>query len=294
MPETPRSTANPRCSMSPLSRRDDSTSSKPISASAWIARDAVSRSSVAASRSRRGSTCAGRARWSWSSPSPCCWPADEDVADHVSNEISQLLGRDVLEQVPGEHQPAHDRAHGGDHAHRSRSGTAGSENTRRNSSSMSWFASSCSSAWWSRNAELLRWCIRMRRRFSKISSISPSSSCAHASRLAGRFAEALHRATSDFVQAHVQGQQDLVLALEVVVDRCFRESELVGDLAQRCLVEALLDEEVHRDVEDAIACAHRLLERSSGARRRGRRRGRARPLGVRVLRGTSFIILDGR
>ncbi len=113
---------------------------------------------------------------------------------------------------------------------------------------------------WSRNAELLRWCIRMRRRFAKISSISPSSSCAHASRLAGDLAEAFHRATSDVVQAHVQGKQDLVLALEVVVDRCLREAELIGDLAQRCLVEALLDEEIHRDVEDAIASAHGLLD----------------------------------
>ena len=32
--------------MSPLSSRDDSTSSKPISANAWIARDAASRSSL--------------------------------------------------------------------------------------------------------------------------------------------------------------------------------------------------------------------------------------------------------
>ena len=148
---------------------------------------------------------------------------------------------------------------------------------------MSWFASSCSSAWWSRNAALLRWCMRMRRRFSKMSSINPIQQRRPRFEACGRFAEALHRATPDFVQAHVQGQQDLVLALEVVIDRGFREPELVGNLAQGGLVEALLDEEVHRDVEDAIAShspAARVAPRAL--------EGVERPVAVRGQLGSRF------
>ena len=47
--------------------------------------------------------------------------------------------------------------------------------------------------------------------------------------------------------------QDLVLAGEVVVERGLGDAEALGDLPQRGAVVALLDEELGRHVEDALA-----------------------------------------
>ena len=55
------------------------------------------------------------------------------------------------------------------------------------------------------------------------------------------------------MQPQVQLQEDVLLALEVVVERGLRDLQPLGDLAQRRLVIPLLVEELERDVEDALA-----------------------------------------
>jgi daunorubicin resistance ABC transporter ATP-binding subunit len=55
------------------------------------------------------------------------------------------------------------------------------------------------------------------------------------------------------VQAKVQRDQDVLFGGEVVIDRGLGEAERRGDLAQRGLVVALLDEQVQGDVEDPLA-----------------------------------------
>jgi ABC-type multidrug transport system fused ATPase/permease subunit len=55
------------------------------------------------------------------------------------------------------------------------------------------------------------------------------------------------------VQAQVQRHQDVFLGGEVVLDRGLGEAERLGDLAQRRLVVALLDEQVQGHVEDLLA-----------------------------------------
>ena len=64
---------------------------------------------------------------------------------------------------------------------------------------------------------------------------------------------------AEAVHAHVEGDEDVLLALEVVVDRGLRETELGGDLAKRCLGVPLAGEQVERDVEDALASCRRLV-----------------------------------
>ena len=66
------------------------------------------------------------------------------------------------------------------------------------------------------------------------------------------------------MQAKVERHQNLVFAGEVVVDGRLREAEPLGDLAQRGLVEPLLDEQVEGDVEDAVASARLADEFSAG------------------------------
>jgi len=51
----------------------------------------------------------------------------------------------------------------------------------------------------------------------------------------------------------VQRDQDVLFGGEVIVDRGLGEAEWPGDLAQRGLVVALLDEQVQGDVEDPLA-----------------------------------------
>ncbi len=58
---------------------------------------------------------------------------------------------------------------------------------------------------------------------------------------------------AELVDAHVQRQEDVVLGLEVVVQRGLGDAEAFGDLAQAGAVEALLGEEVERHIEDALA-----------------------------------------
>ena len=55
------------------------------------------------------------------------------------------------------------------------------------------------------------------------------------------------------MQPHVQLQEDVLLALEVVVQRGLRDLQPLGDLPQRRLVVALLVEQLQRDVEDPLA-----------------------------------------
>jgi len=75
------------------------------------------------------------------------------------------------------------------------------------------------------------------------------------------------------VEAQVQLEEDVLLALEVVVERGLRHPETIGNLAQRCLVVALLVEQLERDVEDALprqpppAPDRRFLSGRTGARR---------------------------
>ena len=54
------------------------------------------------------------------------------------------------------------------------------------------------------------------------------------------------------VQAQVQRQEDVLFALEVVVEGGLGEAQRVGDLAQRRLVVAVLGEQVEGDVQDAL------------------------------------------
>ena len=58
---------------------------------------------------------------------------------------------------------------------------------------------------------------------------------------------------AELVQAHVERHEDVVLGLEVVVEGRLGDAQLLGDLPQAGAVEALLDEEVERHIEDALA-----------------------------------------
>ena len=60
------------------------------------------------------------------------------------------------------------------------------------------------------------------------------------------------RRRSRVVQAHVERHEDVFLAGEVVVERGLGEAEWFGDLPQRRLVVALLDEQVEGDIEDPL------------------------------------------
>ena len=63
----------------------------------------------------------------------------------------------------------------------------------------------------------------------------------------------IERLPAERVEAQVQLEEDVLLALEVVVERGLGDAESLGDLAQRGLVVALLVEQLERDVEDALA-----------------------------------------
>jgi hypothetical protein len=58
---------------------------------------------------------------------------------------------------------------------------------------------------------------------------------------------------ADRVQAEVQLEQDVRLALEVVVERGLGRAQALGDVAQRGLVVAVLGEQLECDVEDPLA-----------------------------------------
>ena len=66
----------------------------------------------------------------------------------------------------------------------------------------------------------------------------------------------------------MQLQQDVLLALEVVVERGLGDAQPLGDLAQRGLVVALLVEQLERHVQDALA--HLAPGADAAARRPGR------------------------
>ena len=66
------------------------------------------------------------------------------------------------------------------------------------------------------------------------------------------FSELRYPVRTDLVQALMQRHEDVVLRGEVVIEGGLRKSQLFGDLSQRCLVEALLDEEVEGDVENPL------------------------------------------
>ncbi len=65
--------------------------------------------------------------------------------------------------------------------------------------------------------------------------------------------ELLERLPTERVQAQMELEQDVLLALEVVVERGLGRAEPLGDVAQRGLVVALLGEQLECDVEDALA-----------------------------------------
>ena len=69
----------------------------------------------------------------------------------------------------------------------------------------------------------------------------------------GLVAHLEQRLLAELVHPHVQRQQDVVLRLEVVVERRLGDAEALGDLAQAGAVEALLGEEVESHIEDALA-----------------------------------------
>jgi hypothetical protein len=58
---------------------------------------------------------------------------------------------------------------------------------------------------------------------------------------------------AEVVQTQVELEEDVALALEVVIERGLRDPEPLGDLPQRRLVVALLVEELERDIEDPLA-----------------------------------------
>ena len=59
-------------------------------------------------------------------------------------------------------------------------------------------------------------------------------------------------AVGEAVHAPVEGQEDVLLAGEVVVERRLGEAQLRGDLTQRGLRVAFAHEEVESDVEDPL------------------------------------------
>src|SRR5262249_50207233 len=66
--------------------------------------------------------------------------------------------------------------------------------------------------------------------------------------------ELVENAAPELVQAQVELEQDVFLALEVVIERRLRDAEALGDLAQRGPLVPLLVEQLERDVQDPLAC----------------------------------------
>ena len=122
-----------------------------------------------------------------------------------------------------------------------------------------WFCrSSCSASCSARcsfsSAAWLRSCMRNSLRWASMASTTSSSSSPHCVRVTGSCFAILSRASlAELVQPHVQRQQDVVLGLEVVVERRLGDVEAFGDLPQAGAVEALLGEEVESHIEDALA-----------------------------------------
>ena len=78
--------------------------------------------------------------------------------------------------------------------------------------------------------------------------------------LEGRvFLEKGHRLPLDLDQRLHERAKDHVLAREVVVEGGFGHTDALGDLAQRRLVESLLDEEIEGGVEDVLSGVFHLV-----------------------------------
>ena len=105
---------------------------------------------------------------------------------------------------------------------------------------------------------------------------SSSAGQARRSRRSSSRVELVEHLAAERVQAQVELEEDVLLALEVVVERRLRDAEPLGDLAQRGLVVALLVEELEGDVEDPLA------------------RLAAGPAGTCSVCSMTRILLDGR
>jgi hypothetical protein len=85
--------------------------------------------------------------------------------------------------------------------------------------------------------------------------------------------EAAHsgqRVGAELMEPQVQRHEDVFLAGKVVVQRRFGHPELLGDLPERCLVEALLNEEVECRIKNALTGALGLgCSRRRGVKRFG-------------------------
>ena len=69
----------------------------------------------------------------------------------------------------------------------------------------------------------------------------------------GLVADAVEGVLAEVVHAHVEGHEDALLALEVVVEGRLGDAQLFGDLSQARAVVALGQEEVEGRVENALA-----------------------------------------
>src|SRR5580693_6716869 len=108
--------------------------------------------------------------------------------------------------------------------------------------------------------------------------------------VAAELAYPVEHVAAEVVQPQVEGEEDVLLALEVVVESGLGRAEPVGDLAQRGLVVALLVEQLQGDVKDALA---RRAAWSAGTPRRGRPGSRLSGDGLLGLRH-GRILLDNR
>src|SRR5579875_37006 len=122
--------------------------------------------------------------------------------------------------------------------------------------------------------------------------IDDARPCVGAGLLVLELVESLERLATEGVQTQMELQEDVFLALEVVVERGLRDAEPLGDVAQRGLVVALLGEQLEGDVEDPLA--RRAACRAAGARLRGRVRLRTRAPLRRCRSRHAPILLDGR
>ena len=181
----------------------------------------------------------------------------QDVANGLADELGELVDRHVAEQAlaarPARRRP---RRASRPSAPAGRAGSRGSARTRRNRCSMSSFSArwrslsvSCSSALW------LRWCSRNSSRFSTTWSMKWSTSAGQASARccpSSRRSSCSSASRPSACRRRCSSKQDVLLALEVVVERRLRRAEPLGDVAQRGLVVALIDEQLERDVEDPL------------------------------------------
>src|ERR1035441_1661246 len=82
--------------------------------------------------------------------------------------------------------------------------------------------------------------------------------------------ELVERFAPEGMQAEMELQQDVRLALEVVVERGLRGPEPLGYVAQGGLVIALLGEEFERNVKNPLACGRGRFRCGSRSRWSGR------------------------